>query len=409
MATRHFEQLALAYLVLHGEHKDVANLGRTHFTDVRQGLYDKIIRQLLKYGHIDTGLLFGEVDKEEAVELGLCMDLCPTIESAEDIADGLRKARFAEDLSLASKKAVISIEQGEVDSAVSLLTEVVNRKESKARDPYANVDNWLAGNVRQLVTGMRLVDEKDPIMEGEYIIVAGRPSCGKTALMSSISYFLVKNGMKVGMISAEMPAEQIIMRMISMATNVPLGIVRTANMSPRERERASEFMENNKKLLNLYDGSREVSQICNHIRRNQDIKIWFVDYIQLLASSMDSDNEHSNISKISKMFKSVAIECGVSIFMASQLSRVYERRNTMIPQLSDLRGSGSLEEDADRVWFLVPQKHLSVGLIDVKKNRNGALYAFRMFFDAPTTMFANLDTEFKDESELFGDATAATG
>lgn len=194
--------------------------------------------------------------------------------------------------------------------------------------------------------------------KGELIVIGGRPSMGKTALALNMSQTILNHGRGVAIFSLEMPAEQLMLRMLSSMTSIPLQDLKIGNLDDKqwgELSRYSEIMAS--KNLFIDDGSAlSISQLRSKLRKlkgkNQGIEITVIDYLQLMGNNNRRDMQrHEEISEISRGLKTLARELDIPIVALAQLSRSLESRDDKRPILSDLRESGAIEQDADVILF----------------------------------------------------------
>lgn len=232
---------------------------------------------------------------------------------------------------------------------------------------------------------------------GELIILAARPSTGKTALAANICCNIAndkKRHAPVLFVSLEMPYEQICFRMISSLSGIPLNSLLNAKMQPRAVKECIESMENFKKMpFYIYDTSflspGGLRSLIRQMKRQLHIELVVVDYLQLMESGKKDESREQEISKISRSLKLIAKEIGIPVIALSQMSRDIEKRTKEAaePKLSDLRGSGSIEQDADVIMFLFREDDTIK--LSVAKNRNGALGIVPLKYISEITTFKN--------------------
>ena len=249
---------------------------------------------------------------------------------------------------------------------------------------------------------------------GELIIIAARPSMGKSALMNTIAMNVASNGLPVYIFSLEMDAHQIVDRMVSGDVGIANGKIIRRNLDENERALYLDKIDDVDNLpIYVYDkggiNMRTVKSEARKAYKTTGVGAVFVDYMQLMDGSSKSGNREQEISGISRALKSLARELKCPVFALSQLSRACEAREFKIPQLSDLRESGAIEQDADTVLMLyrparygytvlpfdistneevdtVVEEH--DGYVLVEKNRNGSVdYNARLNFQGIYTRF----------------------
>ena len=263
--------------------------------------------------------------------------------------------------------------------------------------------------------------------KGELIIIAARPGFGKSSLALLCALNAAKEKLPVAYFSLEMSKETLVSRLLSMECKIIGQNLITNGINEEETKKAL----NQGDILNkipLYiadDSSLSILDFqikARKLKSKRDIKLIVIDYLQLMSSSSNRQNREQEISKISRGLKTTSLELDIPIIVLSQLSRAVETRGgDKVPQLSDLRDSGAIEQDADVVIFLYnPNKYdithwgeeynheSTEGQMEyiVRKNRNGTLARGRMEFEGKYTLFSDLKTQknaskidFKDDDK----------
>ncbi len=219
-------------------------------------------------------------------------------------------------------------------------------------------------------TGLTDLDDKlGGLHKSDLVIIAGRPSMGKTALATNIAYYAAKNIQKnsqkgsVAFFSLEMSSEQLSTRILSEQTRIQSDYIRRGKAT---EEQLNKYIETSRDIydLPLYIDETPaitISSLSNRARRIKrlfGLNLIVVDYIQLMrTNSKKNDGRVQEISEITQGLKALAKELGVPVLALSQLSRAVEQRDDKIPQLSDLRESGSIEQDADVVMFVYREEY----------------------------------------------------
>jgi replicative DNA helicase len=193
--------------------------------------------------------------------------------------------------------------------------------------------------------------------EGDLIIVAARPAMGKTAFTLNLAQKALDDNLGVAIFSLEMPAEQLMLRMLSAKTSIPLQKLRVGDLDDDSWSRltgASDDMAKQKLFVDD-DGMLNIHQLRSKLRKlksqHHDISLCVIDYLQLMNGSGGKDR-HLEVSEISRGLKLLARELNIPIIALSQLNRGLESRNDKRPMLSDIRESGSIEQDADMIMFV---------------------------------------------------------
>jgi replicative DNA helicase len=293
------------------------------------------------------------------------------------------------------------------------------------------------GKLSGLATGLRDLDAKmGGLQPSDLIILAGRPGMGKTALATNIAYNVARawegetrpdghlrtvNGGIVGFFSLEMSAEQLATRIISERTGIPSSTIRRGGINEEEFERIREVSIELQNLPFYVDetGGLTVAQLAaraRRLKRQRGLDLLVIDYIQLLQGSSRRAQEGrvQEVTEITTSLKALAKELNIPILALSQLSRQVETRDDKRPQLSDLRESGSIEQDADVVLFVFREEYyLSAkeprpgtdehikwqtemdaahgkAEIIIGKQRHGPTGTVQLQFDATVTRFSDL-------------------
>lgn len=210
-----------------------------------------------------------------------------------------------------------------------------------------------------LSTGFRGLNERtNGFKRGDLIIVAARPGMGKTTICLNFINQVLNDNLGVVFFSLEMPAEQIMMRMLSSKTSIPLQSIITAKMDDDELTRLSDACEymSSRKLFVHDSGYVNIHQIRTQMRKlktaHPEISLCVIDYIGLMMSTSNFNERHLQIAEISRGLKLLARELDMPIIALSQLNRGLESRDNKRPMLSDLRESGAIEQDADMILFV---------------------------------------------------------
>lgn len=228
------------------------------------------------------------------------------------------------------------------------------------------------------------------LMPGKQIILAARPSIGKSSLAEQLCINLGRDGHASAFLSQEMTKEELLQRAIANVGRVDLGRLITGKLQEHEWERVTDAVEAMRTMPLHFDDQPALSLMdiaakARMLKRQSDIKLLVVDYLQLCSSSKSTDNRHHQIEEISRGTKSLAKQLGITILLLSQLSREVEKRTSGRPQLSDLKESGAIEEDADVVMLLSKNTERPDGsrllCCDVPKNRQGRTGDFALNFE----------------------------
>jgi replicative DNA helicase len=332
----------------------------------------------------------------------------------------------------AEKRLFELAETGKYDGGFQKFSRALTTAVDMAAQAYQR-DGKLSG----IATGLRDLDKQmGGLQRSDLVVLAGRPGMGKTALATNIAYNIARawegetqvdgrmvtvNGGIVGFFSLEMSSEQLATRIIAEQTEIPSYRIRRGEIDPAAFDRIAEKareMEN----IPLYideSGGLSIAQLAaraRRLKRQRGLDLLVVDYIQLLSgSSRRAENRVQEVTEITTNLKALAKELNVPVLALSQLSRQVESRDDKRPQLSDLRESGSIEQDADVVMFVFREEYylankeprpgtpeyekwqLEMSLVHgmaeviVGKQRHGPTGTVKMQFEASVTRFADLD------------------
>ncbi|MGB4967639.1 MAG: replicative DNA helicase [Candidatus Saccharimonadales bacterium] len=343
---------------------------------------------------------YADIVAEKALRRRLISASSDMTELGQDESKGLRElieeaeTRLFEVSKQHVKQSIVSIE--------SILAESFERLDDLHKDSnklrgvptgYKDLDGMLAG-----------------LQPSDLFILAARPSMGKTAFVLNLAHKIATEAKESVLIfSLEMSKEQLVDRLLSMESGVDAWALRTGKLTDNDFEKLAEAMGTLSEAKIYIDDTPgiTVSDLRTKARREahtQKLGLIIVDYLQLMSggSRFGGDaNRVQEISEISRGLKGVARELNVPVIALSQLSRSVENRNPQIPQLSDLRESGSIEQDADVVAFLYREDYYNPdserkNIMDVliKKHRNGPTGGVELYFDRDKQRIRSLDTVY---------------
>ncbi len=262
------------------------------------------------------------------------------------------------------------------------------------------------GNVTGIPTGFVDLDYKTSgLQPSDFILIAARPSMGKTALVLNIAqYVAFHENMSTAVFSLEMSKEQLVNRLFSLESRVDAQILRSGNLSDSDWEKLIEgagLIGNSNLIIDDTPGISisELRSKCRKYKLEQDLKLIIIDYLQLMSgNSKRNDSRQQEISDISRSLKGLARELNVPIIALSQLSRAVEQRPDHRPMLSDLRESGAIEQDADVVMFIYRDDYYNkdsdmknIAEINIAKQRNGPIGTVNLVWLPQYTKFANME------------------
>jgi len=299
-----------------------------------------------------------------------------------------------------AEKSIFEISSKKVEQKSFLLKDVIKNSIETIDGLYQRKEN-----ITGIPTGFHELDVMTAgLQTSDLIVVAGRPSMGKSALVTCIAeYAGVTEKIPVAFFSLEMSKEQLVQRMLCSHARVNAHKVRTGFLSqsdwPRLVNAAGKLSE---APIYIDDtpgiGVLELRAKARRLKSQHNIKLVILDYLQLMQGSSRSENRQQEISDISRSLKALARELNVTMIAISQLSRAVEQRSDHRPQLSDLRESGAIEQDADLVALLLRKEYYNPNAEDAKglaeviiaKQRNGPVGTVNLTFVNEYTRFENL-------------------
>lgn len=262
-----------------------------------------------------------------------------------------------------------------------------------------------SGGVTGIATGFIDLDYRTAGMQpSDLVLIAARPSMGKTAFVLNIAqYVAFHSGDCVAIFSLEMSKEQLVNRLFAMESKVDSQHLRTGNLSDMEWEKLIEsagMIGQSKLIIDDTPGISiaDMRSKCRKFKLEMDLKMIIIDYLQLMSGSgRGTDSRQQEISDISRSLKALARELQVPVLALSQLSRAVEQRPDHRPMLSDLRESGAIEQDADVVMFIYRDDYYNpdtekkgIAEINIAKQRNGPIGTIDLVWLPEFTKFANL-------------------
>lgn len=326
------------------------------------------------------------------------------IKASQDIVGlGYDEAKSLQELVEEAESKLFEVSQKHVKQDISSIETILGESFDRLDELHKD-----KGKIRGIPTGFRDLDNiLAGLQKADLFILAARPSMGKTAFSLNLAHnAAVKSEQGVLFFSLEMSKEQLVDRMLSMESGVDAWALRTGNLTDEDFEKIGLAMGTLSEAQIFIDDTPgiTVSELRTKARREahlHPVGLIIVDYLQLMSggSRFGGDgNRVQEISEISRGLKGVARELNVPVLALSQLSRSVESRNPQIPQLADLRESGSIEQDADVVAFIYREEYYNpetdrknITDIFIKKHRNGPTGAAELFFDREKQRFRSID------------------
>ncbi len=301
-----------------------------------------------------------------------------------------------------------------LDQAEKSIFEIAQARQTKDFEPLKNVlwkniqmiDEMAQkeGNLTGLTTGFMDLDEKTAgLQKSDLIILAARPAMGKTAFALNVAeQAAVKGGATVLIFSLEMSREQLGQRMLSMESRVEMQKLKTGNVDRKDWDSIHLALDKLSQANIFIDDTPGVSVMeirnkCRRLKAEKGLDLVVIDYLQLMASDGRSESRQQEVSTISRFLKLLAREMDCPVIVLSQLSRAVESRTPKTPQLSDLRESGSIEQDADIVIFLYRDEYYNPDTTDrpnvcdviIAKQRSGSTGTVELTWLGKYTRFAD--------------------
>jgi replicative DNA helicase len=378
---------------------------------------------------IDLVTLKDELTRASALEavggaayLAALLDGVPRIASVEPWSRIIKEKAALRNLIHASNRIVQSCYEAEDEPAVILdraEKAIFDISEHRLRQGFIGIREIVKESFRtidqlsqskELVTGLPTgfvdLDERTSgLQKGDLIIVAARPAMGKTSFCLNLAqYASAKTGETVGIFSLEMAKEQLVLRMLCADARVDAHRLRTGNLQEKDWTRLAKAYADLSASKIFVDDSASLTPLemrakCRRLKAEHGLGLVMVDYLQLVSAPGRAENRQQEIAAVSRSLKGLAKELSVPVVALSQLSRAPEARTEKRPQLSDLRESGALEQDADVVLLIYREdaynrdpNHPDAGTAEliVGKQRNGPNGVVRLAFLREQTRFANL-------------------
>jgi len=342
--------------------------------------------------HAET---YAEIVAQKAVRRRL-------IKASSDISElGYNEETTTEELLEKAESELFSVSdqslKQDIVSIESILTESFDRMEELHRNK---------GALRGVRTGYRDLDTMTAgLQRSDLIVLASRPAMGKTTLVTNLAYNVATIAKQpVLFFSLEMSKEQLVDRMLADSSGVDAWNIRTGNLSDDDFSKLSEAMGELAEAPIFIDDTPGLSVLemrtkARRANHEQPLGLVIVDYLQLMQGSGRSDgNRVQEVGEISRGLKLIARELNVPVIGLSQLSRSVESRSPQIPQLADLRESGSIEQDADIVMFIYREAYYNpeterenITDLFIAKHRNGPTGKVELYFDPERLRFTSLD------------------
>lgn len=298
-----------------------------------------------------------------------------------------------------AENLIFDVSQQKIEHSFSPIKELLTESFEKIEDLYHR-DNFITG----VPTGFIELDEiTTGFQQSELIIIAGRPSMGKTAFCLNIAQnAAMQHKIPVAIFSLEMSKAQIVQRMLCSEARIDTHALRRGRMPEEDWPKLSMAAGRLSSSPIFIDDTAGISPLeikakSRRLKARHDLGLILVDYLQLIQTGLKIENRQQEISQISRSLKGLARELNVPVVAVSQLSRAVEQRSSQVPRLSDLRESGAIEQDADVVAFLYREEYYKpksskkgIAEVIVSKQRNGPTGTLELAFLKEYTRFENL-------------------
>lgn len=343
---------------------------------------------------------YGKIVEEKSI-------LRRLIRTATTIAqDGYSREDEVEVLLNEAEKTIMEVAQRKNAGAFQNIKDVLVQT-------YDNIETLhdRKGDITGIPTGFIELDKMTAgFQRNDLIIVAARPSVGKTAFALNIAQNVAtKTDENVAIFSLEMGADQLVMRMLCAEGNIDAQRLRTGSLTPEDWGKLTMAMgslSNSGIYIDDTPGIRvgDIRAKCRRLKQESGLGMVLIDYLQLIQGNGRTDNRQQEVSEISRSLKELARELKVPVIALSQLSRGVEQRQDKRPMMSDIRESGSIEQDADIVAFLYrddyydkESENKNIIEIIIAKQRNGPVGTVSLAFVKEYNKFVNLERRFDDE------------
>jgi replicative DNA helicase len=300
-----------------------------------------------------------------------------------------------------AEKSILSVSSRRLGGEFTPIKSIIFDAFTKIEQLYAS-----KGSITGLSTGFKDLDRlTSGLQPSDLILIAARPSMGKTAFVLNIAQHIgIKEKKAVAFFSLEMSKEQLVQRMLCAESTIDSQRLRIGELEPNDWTKLVNGADRLSAAPIFIDDTSgitvmEMRSKARRLKIEYDLQLIIIDYLQLMqgSSKKGSENRQQEISEISRSLKGLAREIGVPVIALSQLSRSVESRQVKKPMLSDLRESGSLEQDADIVAFLYRDDYYNpdsdqknITEVIIAKHRNGPVDTIQLFFHKQFTKFSDL-------------------
>ena len=421
------ERAVLGALLLNDEYINTISeviVADDFYNPAHKIIYQAIIDLGQKHKRIDIVTLQNELTKQNQLDaIGGIVYLLTLQEDIPSVGLIVQHANIVKEKSVLrqlinSAATIITNCYTQDDSGIDAVLDdaekiIFNISNKRSNNSFVQLDIWLkktfqhlsdikshAKGITGIPSGFQQLDQMTSgFQNSDFIVLAARPSMGKTALAMNVALTAARNGFATGIFSLEMSAEQLTLRLLSSESGIGHHNIRNATISSDEwidlTNVAAQLAEmkvfiDDTAMLNIMD----LRAKARKLKAEHGLQVLVIDYLQLLHSTKKHENRHQEVSDISRSLKALAKELNIPIIALSQLSRAVDSRMDKRPMLSDLRESGAIEQDADMIMFLYrdvvynPEtENPALAELIIGKQRNGPTGTVYMNFIREITKF----------------------
>ncbi|HWP43339.1 MAG TPA: replicative DNA helicase [Blastocatellia bacterium] len=399
------------------------------FLDSHRRIFEKMVALTERASPIDLVTLTDELRRAAEFEqvggatyIASLIDGVPRTDNIEPYAKIVKEKAMLRRLITASNQIIArAFEQDDdadviIDQAEQMIFQIAEDRVRQGFQYIGDVAHRRLEQIEQMAgrpemitgvpTGFTDFDQMTSgLQRQDLIIIAARPSMGKTAIALNMAQYAAKNGSTVGIFSLEMSAEQLVSRLLCSEARVDAHRLRTGYLNREEWARLADALRRLCETKVYIDdtpgiGVLEMRAKSRRLKAEHGLDLLIIDYLQLMSGRGRVESRQQEVSQISRDLKTLAKELDVPVMALSQLSRAPETRSDHRPQLSDLRESGSIEQDADVVCFIYreevynqSEENRGVAELIVSKQRNGPTGTVQMAFLKEFTRFENMWNE----------------
>ena len=401
------------------------------YRDAHRRIFDKMVRLAERGNAIDLVTLKEELTRASELDevggpayISALVDGVPRSSNVEHYARIIKEKSTLRNLIYSANKIITNAYDADedadtiLDQAESAIFAIADKK---VRDGFVSLKQLAEGSLdtieklaskKELVTGVPtgftdLDEMTSGLQAGDIVIVAARPSMGKTSLVINMAQHVgTKTDKTVGIFSLEMSKEQLFLRMLTGEARIDAHRLRGGFLGDRDWGKLSQALGTLSEAKIYIDdtpsiGVLEMRAKCRRLQAEHGLHMIIIDYVQLMQGRGRFENRSLELASISRSLKGLAKELGVPILVLSQLSRASEQRSDHRPQMSDLRESGALEQDADVIIFIYredqyadknapPTESTGTAELIIAKQRNGPTGVVKLAFIREFTRFENL-------------------